>query len=134
MEHAPHTKNKRKKQKGLVEPEKELDKLELFFCQLYEFHNPVTAAPAFVPADLPPRYAINFVPAAPVIPVVPSPSTSSASAFAPLSFSASVPAPVSGPAPVADDFSVVSSANFIPASVCYVFILYWYNPIATSYD
>ena len=35
-----------------------------FFCHIYEFHNPVpNAAPVFVPADLPPRYAINFIPA-----------------------------------------------------------------------
>ena len=59
-----HVHKKEKKKKGPVEPEKEEedDKLESFFCKLYEFHNPVLTAPAVVPF-LPPRYAISFVPA-----------------------------------------------------------------------
>ena len=54
-----------KKEKGPVEPEKEKEKdeLEIFFCHLFEFHNPVPVAPVFVLAELPPRYAISFVPA-----------------------------------------------------------------------
>ena len=67
-----------KEKKGRVEPEKEKekeeDKLELFFYKLHEFHNPVPNASVFVPAELPPRYVINFVPAAPTVlasPVVP---------------------------------------------------------------
>src|SRR5258706_5199548 len=60
---------KDRREKGPVGPEKEKeeDKLESFFCHLYEFHIPVPAAPVFVPAELPARYAIKFVPAAPVI-------------------------------------------------------------------
>ena len=68
---------KEKKKKGPAEPEKleeEEDKLETFFCRLHDFHNPAPVAPACVPADLPPRFATNFVLAAslvasPVIPV-----------------------------------------------------------------
>ena len=62
-----HIHKSEKKKKGPVEPEKEEeeDKLERLFCNIYEFHNPVqNAAPVFVPAELPPRYAINFLPAA----------------------------------------------------------------------
>ena len=69
-----HARNKfEKKEKGPVEPgkEEEEDKLESFFCQLYEFHNPAQDAPAFVPAELPRRYFIKFVPA--VSPVTASP-------------------------------------------------------------
>ena len=62
-----HSRNQliEKKEKGPVAPEKEEeeDKLERFFCHLYEFHNPVPNTPVFVPAELPPRYTINFVPA-----------------------------------------------------------------------
>ena len=124
-----------KKKKGPVEPEKEEeeDKLERFFCHLYEFHNPVQNAPVFVPAELPPRYAINFVPAVSV-----SPATRSASpvihvniSFVPvpasvsvpvLAFAVSVPVPASVFVPVpastapSTDYSVVSSANFVIAS------------------
>ena len=59
-----------KEKKGPVEPEKEEeeDKLERFFCQLHEFLNPASNAPSFVPAELPPRYAINFVPAVNTVP------------------------------------------------------------------
>ena len=58
--------------KGPVGPERgeEEDKLERFFSSIYEFHNPVKSTPVFVPADLPPRYAISFVPAVNV-PVIP---------------------------------------------------------------
>ena len=70
-----HRTNKEKK--GSVGPEKEVeeDKLERFFSSIYEFHNPVTSAPAFVPAALPPRYSISFIPAvnAPVTPAVIAP-------------------------------------------------------------
>ena len=47
-----HSRNQKEK-KGPVEPEKEKeeDKLESFFYKLYEFHNPVPNAPAFVPAE-----------------------------------------------------------------------------------
>ena len=72
-----HSRNqlKDKKKKGPVEPEKEKeeDKLERFFCHLYELHNPVPNAPVFVPAELPPLYAIDFVPAASALPVSPKP-------------------------------------------------------------
>ena len=59
-------KSEKEKKKGPVGPEKEeeVDKLERLFCLIYEFHNPVqNTAPVFVPAELPPRYAINFLPA-----------------------------------------------------------------------
>ena len=95
-----------KKKKGPVGPEKEAeeDKLESFFSSIYEFHNPV---PAFVPAALPPRYAINFVPAAsiPVNPAIVAPVSTSASA------------PVSVPSSPSTVYSVVSSVNFaLPVS------------------
>ena len=78
--------------------EEEEDKLETFFCQLYEFHNPPVSVPVFIPADLPPRYAISFVPAVPVD-----------NAAVP-SASAHISAPVSVP-PVIAASSVVPSAS-----------------------
>ena len=125
-----HTRNQLiKKKKGPVEPEKEKeeekDRLELFFCQLYEFHNPVQNAPVFVPAELPPRYAIDFVPA--TVPAVP----------AVISSSPALPVfPVNA--------AVASVTFFFYCSVrllrCFLsqlrhcsYLLYW-KPIATSYD
>ena len=115
-----HSRNqlKDKEKKGPVEPEKEKeeDKLERFFCHLYEFHNPVPNAPVFVPAELPPRYAIEFVPAAPavVVPVFPigsAPSTDY-SVISSVNFVVpSVTVPVSSLP--ASPYSVVSSANFV---------------------
>ena len=142
-----------KKKKGPVEPGKEgeSDKLETFFCHIYEFHNPTPSSPAFVPAELPARYAINFVSpcSAPSVAshVFPTASTSvdysvvsSANFVVPSAVSSVTPVVtpvvssitpvVSSVTPVAssvnsvvgsassvtDDFSVVSSANFIPAS------------------
>ena len=94
-----HSRNQKEK-KAPVGPEKEKeeekegDKLGSFFYKLYDFLNPVSSnAPVFVPAELPPRFAINFVPAMP--PVVP------------MSFSA--PPVIAS----SSDYSVVSSANFI---------------------
>ena len=108
---ARHSRNqpKEKERKRPVEPEKEKeeDKLERFFCHLYEFHNPVPNAPAFVPAELPPRYAIEFVPAAPaVFPIGSAPSTD-------------VPVFPTGPTP-STDYSVISSVNFalVSSSSC----------------
>ena len=108
-----------KKGKGPVEPEKEKDKeedsLELFFSNIYEFLNPVPAvnAAAFVPANLPPHYVINFVPA--VSPVIASPAFVS-SPVAPVIVSPPVFVPVSPVVFSSPDFSVVSSVNFVPAS------------------
>ena len=102
-------KKKEKKKKGPVEPEKEEeDKLELFFSKIYEFHNPVpvTNSPFFVLAALPPRLAINFVPAAPAAPAVPVIVSSPVS---PISAVNAFPAS-------ATDYSVISSANFVPGS------------------
>ena len=85
--------NKRKKKE-----EEEGDLLGAYFFRIYEFlytfSNPPLANVPFVPAELPARYAIAFV-------------------------SANVPVPASVPVsvPSSDDFSVVSSANFIPAFV-----------------
>ena len=101
-----HSRNKKEK-KGPVEPEKEKEKeedsLELYFSILYEFLNPVPAVNAAVP-NLPPRYVINFVPAAASViasPVIASP-------------------PVVSHVPVvvpSSDYSVVSSVNFVPACI-----------------
>ena len=82
-----------KKKKGPVEPEKEVevDKLERFFCQLYEFHNPAPNTPVFV-----------FAPPAPV-----SVLTSASAPVSSASDSVSVTFPTS-------EFSVVSSAFVAP--------------------
>ena len=112
------------KKKGPVEPEKEEeeDKLERFFCHIHEFHNPVPKAPAFVPAELPPRYAINFVPAVnasvfatPVAPPVPA---INASVFAsPVVHSVpSVSASPVVPSISSTDYSIISSTNFVADS------------------
>ena len=77
----------------LIYREKEADELELFFCHLFKFHNPdpdSSVSSVFVP----PRYAINFVPAAP----------------APSSVS-------TVPSSVSTGYSVVSSVNFVPPIV-----------------
>ena len=114
------------KKKGPVGPEKEEeeDKLERFFSSIYAFHNPVPASvPAvFVPAELPPRYAIDFVPAMPVLTPVPAPAPISAPASCVLSTDYSVissvnfAVPVSASVPTASphstDYSVVFSLNF----------------------
>ena len=86
------------------EKEKETDELENFFGQIHEFHTPTPAPAVFVPAALPPRYAINFVPALHVTP----PVSASAARLSPVSpVSASVPAVLSSP------YSVVSSAYLV---------------------
>ena len=111
-----HSRNqlKGKEKKGPVEPEreKEEDKLERFFCHLYEFHIPVPSAPVFVPAELPPRYAIEFVPATNV-PVFPTSTDysviSSVNDFSAISSANFV---VSSHAP-STDYSVISSVNFV---------------------
>ena len=59
-----------------------------------------SSAPVFVPAELPPRYAISFVPA------VNAQVSASASALPP-----SAPAPTSS-----SDYSLVSSVNFVVPS------------------
>ena len=97
-----HVHKKEKERKGTVEPEKakEEDKLETFFCKIHEFYNPVPVAPVFTPAELPPRYAIDFVPAAPSV----NPPVST------------IPVPnfvVSCSATPATDYSVISSVNFV---------------------
>ena len=98
-----HIHKYQKKKKGPVEPEKEEEeeKLERFFCHIYNFHIPVAApVPVFVPAELPPRYTINFVPA----------NTTDDSIYASASpVDASAVSVGSAPS---TDFSIVSSANF----------------------
>ena len=105
------------KKKGPVEPEKEEkekeeDKLERFLCHLYEFHNPVPNAPVFVPAELPPQYAIDFVPAASTLPVSSTPvvpvSTPDAVVVIPVFPIGSAPS---------TDYSIISSVNFVVPSV-----------------
>ena len=97
-----------KMEKGPVAPEKEEeeDKLECFFCQLYEFHNPVLNAPAFVPAELPPRFTISFVSAVSALPVTASPVVHPVPV-------PSVSCVKSAVAVSSTDYSVVSSANFV---------------------
>ena len=142
-----HSRNQlpNKKGKGPLEPEnmEEEDKLESFFYHLYEFRNPVTIAPAIVPAVLPARYVIDFVPAsvaqpdpnpvisnsaftAPAPVVVSSPIVTSAPTTSPVLSPVFVPAElppryatnfVPAASSVVDDFSIVSSTNFIPASM-----------------
>ena len=139
-----HARNKvtEKKEKGPVEPgkEEEEDKLESFFCHLHEFHSPVRDVPAFVPAELPHRYSINFVPVVVSNPVAASSSAISSAILSespvissrvfvpaelparyaitfvsPAAFSGS---PVSVPS---TDYSVISSVNFVappPVIVC----------------
>ena len=141
-----HSRNQleKKKKEGPVGPEKEEeeDKMESFFYHVYEFHNPVPNAPAFVPAEVPPRYAIDFVPAVsavtPMPVVVPAVSNvpsvvSAVTTFVPAEFPARyaikfVPAIVPDVPPVSpvivssssSSYSVVSSANFvIPSSPTY---------------
>ena len=94
---------------GEKEKEKEEeDNLETFFCKIHEFHNPVPVTPVFVPAELPPRYAISFVPAD-------SASVSvSVSDFTPAVNATSPPVVVSSPVlspvvPPVDTNSVISS-------------------------
>ena len=113
-----HSRNKitNKKEKGPVEPgkEEEEDKLESFFSHLYEFHNPVQVAPAFVPAELPARYSIAFVPASvPDVSFVPTPVPAVSSV--PVSVPA-VSTPFSDsaiPNASSTDYSVISSINFV---------------------
>ena len=114
-----------------MEPEKEKkeeeeDKLETFFCNLYEFHNPAPPiAPVFAPAELPPRYAINFVPAVsalPVSPVIaPAFTVNVASPVIPFAVVSSgnlvPPCPVVASSSASSDYSVVSSANFVPQCI-----------------
>ena len=103
---------KEKKKKGPVGPakeEEEEDKLERFFSSIYAFHNPVPASVSavFVPAELPPRYAIDFVPALPVLTSVPAPAPNSVS-----STDYSVISSANFTIPISTDYSVVSSLNF----------------------
>ena len=81
--------------------EEEGDLLGAFFFYIYEFlsafSNPPTSPRVFVPAELPARYAIAFVPAAFVASFSASGSSSVVSATSSVRY------------------SVVSSANFVPA-------------------
>ena len=106
----------REKEKGPVEPGKEEareeDKLESFFGHLYEFHisdTPISSS--HIPAELPDRYAIAFVPASTSVPILVSASTS---VSVPVSVTAASDAPVIPsviPSP-STDYSVISSVNF----------------------
>ena len=106
-----------KEKKGPVEPEKEeeVDELEHLFCHVYEFHNPVLAPAVFVPADLPPRYAINFVPAAsPAVPVISPVVPAVSPVISPVVPAIPPVAPaISAVAASSSVYSVVSSANFV---------------------
>ena len=81
------------------------------------FHNPAPIAPVFVPANLPPRYVINFVPA------INTPVSDTSVHASDISVPASDSAHVSGSTHVSDltpvaatKFSIVSSANFVVPS------------------
>ena len=109
-----HSRNQlpNKKEKGPVEPEKEEeeDKLESFFCHLYEFHNPVSVVPAFVPAELP------FTPAVPSVSV--SVTGSPANLIHDAENVISTPSVFNTAHVISTpNFPVVSFANSIPASV-----------------
>ena len=82
-----------------------------FFHKIYEVQNPVPSVPVFVPAELPPHCIINFAPAAlPVnAPVIVSSPVISMDVALPVVLSSA-------------DFSVVSSANFVPAFTSHPFI------------
>ena len=84
--------NKRKK-----EEEEEGDLLGAFFFRIYEFLFilPNMSPRAFVPAELPARYAIAFVPAVSALDSVLPPAAVSSS-----------------------DYSIVSSANFVSPTAC----------------
>ena len=104
-----------KKEKGPVEPGKEEEeyKLESFFGHMYDFHISVqvTPAPSFhIPAELPARYAIAFVPASTSVSVpVSVPAISAAAPAIPVT-----PSVISSPS---TDYSVISSVNFaVPIS------------------
>ena len=107
-----------KKKKGPVGPgekeDEEPDKIETFFCHLYDFHNPTPSAPVFVPAELPTRYMINFVPASAVSVSLSAVSVSDT----PISLSAvSRTSDISVPYPSSTDYSVISSVNFVAPPV-----------------
>ena len=93
------------------------ERLANFFSAIYEFFVPTSnATNAFVPAELPARYAIEFVPAASDLPAtdfepaVSAPVPDLTVTDLPVT---SVPVSVSG----SSDYSVVSSANFVIPSV-----------------
>ena len=118
-----HSRDKKKK-KGDVGTEKEKEeeegeRLANFFYTLHDFLAPINVpANIFVPAELPARYAIDFVPAS-AIPAVNLVVSSSAIAV-PVVSSSAVAVPVSTPPVIvsSSDYSVVSSANFIlPACI-----------------
>ena len=79
---------------------------------MYEFHNPGPNAPVFVLAELPPRYAISFVPAVSALPVTASPAVPVIAVSVPSVSCVTSTATVSS-----IDYSVVSSANFVLPTV-----------------
>ena len=110
--------------------------MESFFCQIYEFHLPTPTPAVFTPAVLPPRYAIRFVPTLlPALPVVLAPIIHSSPVIIYSSpvivhsspvivhsspvivHSSPVIVPTLLVTPITDGFSVVSSVNFVPASI-----------------
>ena len=94
-----------------TEKEKEKEegeRLANFFSAIYEFFVPSNATNAFVPAELPARYAITFVPA---VSVSDLPVASDASPV--VNPVMSVPVSVSSSV-----YSVVSSANFVVIPAC----------------
>ena len=120
-----HSRDKKKK-KGDVGTEKEKEKeegerLANFFSAIYEFFVPSNAPTnAFVPAELPARYAIAFVPAVSDLPVTSIVMNPVVPAVSDLPDASIVMNPVmSVPVSVSSsDYSVVSSANFVVLPAC----------------
>ena len=83
--------------------------MERFCAAIYEFLNPALAAPVIVPARLPQRFAINFVPA--VSPVIVS---------SPVIASSAIASPVSPGFVSSTVYSVISSANFVNNPVLFM--------------
>ena len=82
------------------------------FNHLYEFHNLASTAPAFVPAELPARYTINFIPTSVMIP---RDAVTAATDVPDIPVSVS-DIPVFTPAASyvsSTDYSVISSVNFV---------------------
>ena len=112
-----HSRDKKKK-KGDVGTEKEKEeeegeRLANFFYAIHQLFVPSVPANVFVPAELPTRYAIEFVPA---VAVVTPPVTSSSVVYSATDYSA-VSAPAIASSASSSDYSVVSSVNFIPACI-----------------
>ena len=110
----------KRKRKGTWGQEKEKEeeegeRLANFFYAIHQFFVPSVPANVFVPAELPARYAIEFVPAAAV--VTPPVTSSSVVSYSAVSTSVTATAPAIASSASSSDYSVVSSVNYIPACI-----------------